>query len=251
MLNGEAAFRPGMAQKTEGVMKPTGERQLFAKPVIQVTDLIHNSGRDANTVSKADIIRAAMEVFHIGAPTSENRKPAPRSKSKPVVRRRSKPGSEIPSRKAVPRKAPAVEPEVPQPEASEPPKTVAESPSEVPGDGAEMDTIVRGEAPLQALPVVVGQENTELRSANKGLSGLKNIPVPVPDEDGSHLRPDMPPHLLYSPMFSLSAALEQFVENLDRQPGHEKRLDYVRKLTSEFSNLARIPKQIAAFAKTS
>jgi hypothetical protein len=69
ILEQEPALKDRLGQKTEIVLKPDGEKQLFSLFVIQVTQNIHNSGKDAFKVKKDDVLHAACVVKKNGGST--------------------------------------------------------------------------------------------------------------------------------------------------------------------------------------
>jgi hypothetical protein len=86
-----------MGDKLESVADRSGETKQFAPEVIAVTEAIHEAGRDANHMSKPDIIKAASPVFdkfaRNGGPKHSALVPAARRNDAPKV---AKPAAKAP-----------------------------------------------------------------------------------------------------------------------------------------------------------
>jgi hypothetical protein len=63
VLEKQMRFRQQMGDKKETVAQPNGKMLSFAPEVIAVTDDIHKSGKDANSLSRNEIIMQAIPIF--------------------------------------------------------------------------------------------------------------------------------------------------------------------------------------------
>lgn len=215
ILDQEPAFKARMGPKTEVVLKPDGEKQLFSPEVIAVTQAIHTAGKDAHKVQKTEIIKAAVKVFQIGA-ANRATTPAP----------------------AAPTPAAPEPPAAPAPPAPPTPAPVAP----VAASKAVSKAAPKAPARAKAAPEVVVP-------APKKTEPVSEAPAPRAEVESSK---DGPPNLdrpqgentaaynAYISMYSLSLTTLQLVELYDNQPGKEETLKYLDWLAKRFNKYTSI-----------
>lgn len=205
ILDQEAAFKARMGPKTEVVLKPDGEKQLFSPEVIAVTQAIHDTGKDAHKVQKTEIIRAAVKVFEIGKqPSAINGQPQPQPQPEPTVAPNTAPV------------APAAEDRPAQKPAPKPPAK-PKAPAEETKPLSKKDEAVPEPAP--SAQVDSGRE-LALQKARETLNNER------PGENPAAYN-------AYISMYSLALSLLQLIELYDNQPGKEKRLKTMDDLARE------------------
>jgi type IV secretory pathway VirB10-like protein len=210
----ELAFRDKLSQKSEAVLKPDGESQLFAPEVIAVTQLIHSSGKDAHKCQKLDVIRAAVELFRIGQASPVPADPAPA----PAPVAASPPPPE--PKKALPQK---------------PAKPVA-APKPAPKPKVKMEPVQTAPAPSQAQETqkleTTSEKTSDVKSDAKREEVLKAAKdVLTQDTSQASVNP-------FIPTYTLIITALQNCEMFDELPGKDKRIKALEEIANEFLRLA-------------
>lgn len=237
VLEQEPRFKVQMASKTEAVLKPNGDKQLFAPVVIQVTEAIHAEGQDAHKAQKMDIIRAAMEFFRPSRPqpdgAEKNEAPAAviqREVAPPVPPAAAPVVATKPKPKPTPRAiaAPAKKPTTPKPAPAK--KPVAAAPA------------AKSPPAAAPAPATNGQPVAQPTAEPVQRDAAPASPPPVRAVDGEEARAaegrrNSSADAAYNPyisIYSLMLTALQLAENFDNQPGKEKRIEGMDKLAVEY-----------------
>jgi hypothetical protein len=252
ILNGEPAFASRMSPRNVAVCKPDGNQKFYSPEVVDVTNIIHDLGKDPHKVQKNEVIRTALKVFKIGqapapvaAPVNGTHvkpvEPSPAPTPEPVLETK-KPEPEKPQ-KAAPRavaKA-AAKPTQPTPVATLelPPEPVAPPPpapahaqapdAPAPAAPAPAAPAPVAAAPAPAAPAPVAAAPPPQQSREEALdeaSKLLNPERPGEDKDVSNA---------YISMYSLALTILQLIELYDRQPGREKRYKTLDEFAKEIN----------------
>lgn len=110
ILESDKAISRFLGEKTVEIASKAKEPRLFSPQVVKVVDTLHSDGKDAQNVSKTDILRMAGHMIINGngtpaAPAKAAPAPAPAPKAKPA------PKSKAPTKPAAPKAAPTPLPE--------------------------------------------------------------------------------------------------------------------------------------------
>jgi hypothetical protein len=213
VLSQELAFRDRLSPKSEAVLKPDGESQLFAPEVIAITQLIHKDGKDAHKCQKLDVIRAAVDVFNkpkaAPAPPPEPAPPAPPEPTPPAAKKPAVVKAEKPT---------------PAPKSAPKPKAKA-APAKAPQALDQVKETQKSETTSEKTPDVKPDAKREevLKAAKEALT-----------EDTSQTTVNP-----YISMYSLVITALQNCELFDDQPGKDKRLKTLDELANEFCRLTK------------
>jgi outer membrane biosynthesis protein TonB len=222
VLEQEAAFRARMGEKTEVVLTPDGEKQLFSPEVIAVTQAIHDSGKDAHKVHKVEIIKTAVSVFKIRsnghtatvpppAAPAEAKAPAPAPAPDPTPAPAPTPAVSKPTQKAT-AKAPSVKPKA--------------TPEPTPATTKKEEPVVESTASAPKADVDTSRE-AALAQARE------TINPPRPGENMAAF------NAMISIYSTVLTAL-QLTELFDNHPGHEKRRKTLDDLAREVNKFTSI-----------
>jgi hypothetical protein len=209
VLSQELAFRDKLGPKKEAVLKPDGESQLFAPEIIAITQLIHNSGKDAHKCQKLDIIRAAVDMFKIvqAAPAAV----------------------EPPEPPAPPPLPPPPPPPPPPTKKTSPPKAVKPTPT--PKPKAKKEAVKADPAPAKADTTEKLETTSDVKNDGKRDEAIKVAKEALTqDTNQTALNP-------YISMYTLVITATQNCELFDDQPDKDKRLKSLDDLANAFLRL--------------
>lgn len=218
VLEQEDAFVAKMGTRTEAVFKPDGEKQLFSPQVIQVTQAIHASGKDAHKVHKQEIVRIACQVFRIGRsepppPTNgavvEIPAPTPTPAPAPVT-------PAAPKQTKAPAKATKKQPQKP--------KAKAAAPSKPP----EPPKVEEPKIKDQATPPVDNESRSAALAKAKELLNQER-----PGENQAAFN-------AYISIYSMMLMTLQLLEMYDSQPGKEKRYKTLNEMATEVNKFTAV-----------
>lgn len=112
ILESDPACRIRLSPKTQAIETRFGEKVVYSKEAIEVTEALHAEGKDAHKVPKNDVLRVAIRIMKSSgnhAPPAVSVAPPPPPPAPPVVEGKPK------------KKAKAVKPEPPPPDPAPPP----------------------------------------------------------------------------------------------------------------------------------
>ncbi len=75
IVSAEPVFRALLSPREKIVEKRNGEKVLFSKEVVEITDQIHAGGLDAHSVPRVNVLRLAAQVLNLGTPTVQVTEP--------------------------------------------------------------------------------------------------------------------------------------------------------------------------------
>lgn len=130
ILQGEPALKPMISARNQAIDSRFGEKMLFSKEVIQVTQAIHSEGKDAHKLPKNEVLKFALRVLRM-IPNGQNRAaPSAEAEKKSVKARASKtrPGSR-PEPARTPRPVRSARPKPAPPEKHEEPASNGQAPA--------------------------------------------------------------------------------------------------------------------------
>lgn len=246
VLESEPRFKAQMTSKSEAVLKPNGDKQLFSPVVIQVTEAIHQNGQDAHKAQKMDIIRVAMEFFRSGrpAPDGTERTQPPAA---PIQREIAPPVSPAPTpaaatTKSKPRTA-AIAPIAPA-------KRPAPAKQPAPAKNAAKASPAKPVAAKAPEPAANGQVVAPAANGAVKRDEVAASPEPPREVDGENARPTEgrrgqtsdPAYNPYISIFTQLLTALQLAENYDNQPGKDKRLKTLDDLAVEYRKFTGIPR---------
>lgn len=220
VLESEPRFKAQMTSKSEVVLKPNGEKQLFAPVVIQVTEAIHAQGQDAHKAQKMDIIRVAMEFFRPGRTQAER--------------------TETPKAPAAPAERPAPRPTPPVTEAAAPVQAKRPSPAKRPAAGGP----VKPAEPKETTPVTDEQPQAAPRNdaPARPAASRSGDDEEARASEGRRTSTSDPAYNPYISIFSLLLQAAECIDKLDTQPGKEKRLKSLEEMAVEYRKFTGIPR---------
>lgn len=247
VLESEPRFKAQMTSKSEAVLKPNGEKQLFAPVVIQVTEAIHAQGQDAHKAQRMDIIRVAMDFFRPGRTQPERAETTPtpatvgtREIAPPVPPTPAKapaPAAKRPAPAAATNGAP-VQPKRPSP-AKRPVAGGSAKPAEPKPEPAAPAPAANGEPKGHAAPPATAPRNeaTARPAAARSVDG-EEVRAP----EGRRTSTSDPAYNPYISIFSLLLQAAECIDKLDTQPGKDKRLKTLEDLAVEYRKFTGIPR---------
>lgn len=179
ILENEPAFRNRLSPKTHPVQTRFGEKVMFSKETVDITEALHSEGKDAHKVPKNDVLKAAARILRVIAgngesipvmpvaappkpvePASPARKP--RVKPLPAPPPEPEPSAPVaikakPKAKKKPEAAPIARTPVPQPEAKpvrvNKPEPVKPAPQAVVAAPVEEEPVPESELPPEKQPL--------------------------------------------------------------------------------------------------
>ncbi len=120
ILENEPAFRNRISSKSHPIDTRFGEKMLFSKETVEITEALHAEGKDAHKVPKTDVLIMAAKVLKIISTNGQNHvnnppavaQPEPKPKAEPAPLKKkqqvkSKPTPAAPAPKPVQAKAKA------------------------------------------------------------------------------------------------------------------------------------------------
>ena len=225
-LEADRALKDKLGAKTEIVLRPppSNEKAYFSKPVVYITEMLHEHGADAHTTSKTDVLRLALKLLQEG----DGEFKIPETLLRPV--------SESPQAAASkPNKPKADKPKADKPKADKLKAAVAAKPV-VQKSGSGL-----AKAPLSRKPVEAKKEGKVSSKsepvAEQSTSAAGRQSAPVKD-----VTDPMFPLAYGVSMVTLLYTVDQIAEAHDRSPGRKERQQKLADLIREYRSLTHIPK---------
>lgn len=229
ILQNDNLLRTKLSARTHSVDTRFGEKLLFSKEVVEVTEAIHAEGKDAHKVPKHEVLRIALRVMKImpsngevsaigvrpaAVPTPVAPPPAEKPKTKPKPTQAVKP----------PAPAPVAKPKKPQPVKAAP-KPQAVKPE------------VKVTKPVRVAKAAKPEAVKETSAAAKPAARTPAAETPEPPIPESELPPERQPlHLpsafdprkhphynVQSTIYSLLLSGLNLSEHFEKYPGFEDR----------------------------
>ena len=264
VLEKEPAFRKILGPKDQPVCKPNGTPQGFSREVIAVTESIHASNMDAQSLTNHQIIDTAIGVLLSGKPLKKRLTiKAEAVAAKPVKAKAVKAAKKIKAKavkakavkaKAAARKTPkAVQADpvpmpvpmpAPVPEAASAPVSESEPQAAAPEPGPAPPAAPA--VPPEVLPPksesATGKRSSppvvdERRTESKPLAGTQRVVI-----DGQRVMVDNFPFIVAVPVVTMFHAIETLVDHYDKAPGYEDRKQRISALSDEYMTLNYISK---------
>jgi hypothetical protein len=220
-LEADRALKDKLGAKTEIVLRPppSNEKAYFSKPVVYITEMLHEHGADAHTTSKSDVLRLALKLLQEGDGEFKIPETLLRPAPEPPQAAVSKPNR----------------PKADKPKADKPKAAVAVKPV-VQKSGSGL-----AKAPPSRKPVEVKKEgkvspkSEPVAEQSTSAAGEQSAPVKAV------MDPTFP--LAYGvSIVTLLYAVDQIAEAHDRSPGRKERQQKVADLIREYQSLTHIPK---------
>lgn len=241
ILEGEAAFRSRLGPKNHPVETRFGEQLCFSKETVEVTEALHNEGKDAHKVPKTEVLSIAIKLLR-GQPSNGGNgqalsppvaaappPPPPAPVVPPVAAKPAKPKAEAPPA-VEPEKPPAAKPKVePKPKAKASPPAPKPSPPVKKAAVKTAAKLSKPAAPAQPAPPPM---RAKAAPAPKSPPSVAEDALPMselpPEKQPLSLPPDFDPtkyphYSVQSSVYSLLLSALSMAEHYERVPGMEQR----------------------------
>lgn len=204
ILNTEEALVARLSPADQPVMRPDGKSRNFSREVVEITERLHNSGKDVHKMPQKDIIKVACQVVDLN------------SKPRTTAVENGAPAAPL---------APASKP-ARQRKAKTKPATAKEKPVEKPA-GRPSKKVLKPAA--AAAKVAASKSSAAPVAPSNGPSSAGPLALTEQSDVWN----------LYSACYSNQTACIQLCEAHDKLPGAQARVDRMNELAQEFCGLAR------------